>query len=140
MSINLQSCMLSIRWWQKKHPGIQTTFIIIYRENERRKKNYAYTVFRSTHSTHLSFSQHSFWYSQEGLHSYKILFLANLPIHSHMSCMGRWRKQKKCSTKKHNILLFWPNKCRENDYAVIVTQFSFMVFQILLTASHLMVF
>lgn len=42
MSINLQSCMLSIRWWQKKHPGIQKTSIIIH--ISRRWKKHAYSI------------------------------------------------------------------------------------------------
>lgn len=128
MSINLQSSMLSIRWWQKKAP--------------RNTKDF--------HNNTCLYGILLLFYSSVVLST----FMSNIPrrvciIQNFVPCKFadtltcREQDEGKKNTpqeKKHNILLFWPNKCRENHYAVIVTQFSFMVFQILLTASHLMGF
>lgn len=131
MSINLQSRMLSIRWWQKKSPRNTKDF---HNNTYIERKSCLYAIPLPFYSS-VVLSTFIFIFPG-GFASYKNF----VPCKFNDTLTCRNKMKEKILNKKHNILLFWPNKCRENHYAVIVTQSSFMVFQILLTASHLMGF
>lgn len=125
MSINLQSCMLSIRWWQKKHPGIQKTFIIIYIfRGKIEKKSCLYGILLPFYSS-VVLSTFILIFPG-GFRSYRILFLANLPIHTQICRRKKWTKKKKHSAQKKNIIFYYSDPT--NVEKIIMLSLSHTIF------------
>lgn len=74
-----------------------------FHNNIYRKKIMPICFFFRSHSTHLSFSQHSVWYSQEGLHHTKFCSL-QICRYTHIY-RNKMKENKKYSTK--NIIFYY---------------------------------